>query len=134
MANTGYKKFLNRSKYIGGVFQYNEPNTEFLPGGAPDPNYIAPVQDLTMCPTSVPVWPVALKATNSGMPICATSSTTNLYKDTSGTPVNGTKFYTESPGVNQWTGGNGQWWGYNSTTTRLRIASGEVNAAPTTCF
>lgn len=135
MANTGYKIFLNRAKYVDGVFQYNERNTEFLADGVtPDPNYVAKVLDETLCPTSVTVYSCSLAPTNSGSPICSVGSNVTYYKDTSGTPSVGTKFYTDSGGTNQWTGGNGNWWKYNNTNTvMLRIAAGEVSATGT-CF
>lgn len=132
MANTGFKKYLNRAVYIGGVFQYNEPNTQFLPEGGADPNYIAPVQDLTTCPTSVTVYSKTLQATNSGVPVCATSGSSTYYADNNA-PTVGTQFYTDSNGTTKWTGGNGNWWGINSTSSRLRIANGIVSAT-SGCF
>lgn len=57
MANTGYKIFENRQVYDLDTNSYvagtKEPNTEFLADGTtPDPDYIAPVQDLNACPTT----------------------------------------------------------------------------------
>lgn len=134
MANTGYKKFLIRAKYIGGVFQYNETNTQFLPGGGADPNYIAPVQDLVTCPTSVTVYSCQLAPTNSGSPICSVGNNFNTYKDTSGTPTSGTQFYDDAAGTTKATFGTGTWYKYNNTnSSMLRIASGYVSATGS-CF
>ena len=134
MANTGFKKFLNRAKYIGGVFQYNETNTEFLPGGGADPNYIAPVQDLVTCPTSVPVWSATLAPTNSGSPICTVGNNFTSWKDTSGDPTTGTQFYTDNTGTEKATFGSGTWYKYNNTNSKmLRVAGGFVSATGS-CF
>ena len=135
MANTGFKAFLLRAQYIDGVFQGEyEDNTEFLPGGGADPNYVPPVQDLATCPTSVTVWSCQLAATNSGSPICTVGSNFNAWKDTSGDPISGTQFYTDSSGTDKATFGSGTWYKYNNTNSKmLRIASGLVSATGS-CF
>lgn len=131
MANTGFKIFLQRGKYIDGVFSGTYvQNTEFLEDGTtPDPDYVAKVQDLTLCPLAVTVYSCSLGPTNSGLPICTVGTNVTYYKDTAGTPIVGTQFYTDFGGTTQWTGGDGNWWKYNNTdSVMLRIAGGNVSA------
>lgn len=84
-------------------------------------------------PGPVTVWQQTLIATDNGNPVCATTGNSFFkYSDVS-TPAVGTQFYNESPGTTIWTGGDGNWWGWNNGSIRLRIADGYVSGVAT-CF
>lgn len=135
MANTGYKIFLNRQSYVGGIWTgVTEANTEFLPNGDPDPNYVPPELDLTMCPTSVTVYSRTLSATNSGIPCNSGTGFVTRYIDNNGTPQVGDYWYIDNPGTTKLNGG-GNWFYYNgSGSTQHRIGSdGRIDAITTAC-
>jgi hypothetical protein len=53
MANTGTKIYQNRAKYVNGSPTGTiQQNSEFLPGGGADPNYVPSVVDEALCPSA----------------------------------------------------------------------------------
>lgn len=132
MANTGYKEYLQRQLMDAATGLPIDPQVK--EANVNDANYVPPVLDLTMCPTSVTVYSRLLQPTGSGIPCGSAGGSSTYYLDNNGTPQAGDTWYTDSNGTNRLDGG-GNWWYYNgSSSTQHRISStGEITATTSSC-
>jgi hypothetical protein len=76
----------------------------------------------------ITVYQQTLKATDNSSPVCATVGNNFFKYSDDAIPAVNTQFYNESPGVTKWLEGDGNWYQINNTSSRLRIASGNISA------
>jgi hypothetical protein len=130
MANTGYKNWLTLKKYINGV-----ATEETKANSVSDPDYIAPVLDLTTCPTASNTCPQIDSAISDINVIVGASDTTidltTVFSDSDGDTLSYIATSSNSAGVSATISGTNLIISYLSATSASSNIS--VTASDGTC-
>jgi len=130
MANTGYKNWLTLKKYINGV-----ATEETKTNSISDPDYIAPVLDLTTCPTASNTCPQIDSAISDINVIVGASNTTidltTVFSDADGDTLSYIATSSNSAGVSATISGTNLIISYLSATSASSNIS--VTASDGTC-
>jgi len=130
MANTGYKNWLTLKKYINGV-----ATEETKANSVSDPDYIAPVLDLTTCPTPSNTCPQIDSAISDINVIVGASNTTidltTVFSDSDGDTLSYIATSSNSAGVSATISGTNLIISYLSATSASSNIS--VTASDGTC-
>jgi hypothetical protein len=130
MANTGYKNWLTLKKYINGV-----ATEETKANDVSDPDYIAPVLDLTACPTPSNTCPQIDSAISDINVIVGASDTTidltTVFSDSDGDTLSYIATSSNSAGVSATISGTNLIISYLSATSASSNIS--VTASDGTC-